>query len=233
MEHPSTQHLRFAIDDASSVSALLRVPTDAWAGYVFAHGAGAGMGHAFMAACADGLAERGIASLRYQFPYMEQGSKRPDAPKTAHAAVRAAVAETAQRLAGLPLFAGGKSFGGRMTSQAQAVQPLAGVHGLVFVGFPLHPAGKPSDERAKHLFDVDRPMLFLQGSRDELAALDVLQPLVHRLGERATLALFDDADHAFHVRARSGRTDAQTLGALLDATASWMRGELEHVPAMR
>ena len=180
MEHPSTQHLRFAIDDASSVSALLRVPTDAWAGYVFAHGAGAGLEHAFLAACACGLAERGIASLRYQFPYMEQGSKRPDAPKTAHAAVRAAVAETAQRLAGLPLFAGGKSFGGRMTSQAQAVQPL-----------------------------------------------------VHRLGERATLALFDDADHAFHVRARSGRTDAQTLGALLDATASWMRVELEHVPAMR
>jgi uncharacterized protein len=226
MEHPSIQRLRIVIDDTSSVSGLLRVPDDAWAAYVFAHGAGAGMGHAFMAACANGLAKRGIASLRYQFPYMERGSKRPDTPKTAHAAVRAAVAGAAQRLPGLPLFAGGKSFGGRMTSQAQAVQPLAGVHGLVFVGFPLHPAGKPSDERAKHLFEVDRPMLFLQGTRDELAALDLLQPLVQRLGERATLALFEDADHAFHVRARSGRTDALTLEAMLDSMANWMRGEL-------
>ena len=226
MEHPSTQALRLVIDETSSVSALLRAPADAWAGYAFAHGAGAGMGHAFMVACANGLADRGIANLRYQFPYMERGAKRPDAPKVAHAAVRAAVAEAALRLPGLPLFAGGKSFGGRMTSQAQALQPLPGVHGLVFVGFPLHPAGKPSDERADHLFDVDRPMLFLQGTRDELAALDLLQPLVQRLGERATLVLFEDADHAFHVRARSGRTDAQTLDALLDATAAWMRMKL-------
>ena len=146
MEHPSTQRLRIAIDAAPSVSALLRVPDDAWAGYVFAHGAGAGMAHGFMASFADGLAERGIATLRYQFPYMEQGSKRPDVPKVAHAAVRAAVAEAAQRLPGLPLFAGGKSFGGRMTSQAQALAPLPGVRGLVFVGFPLHPAGKPADD---------------------------------------------------------------------------------------
>ena len=224
MEHPSTQRLCIAIDDhALSVSALLRVPADAWAGYVFAHGAGAGMAHAFMADFANGLAERGIATLRYQFPYMEQGSKRPDAPKLAHATVRAAVAEAAMRLAGLPLFAGGKSFGGRMTSQAQALLPLPGVLGLVFVGFPLHPAGKPSDERARHLLDVNRPMLCLQGTRDELATQDLLQPLAQRLGERATLVLFEDADHAFHVRARSGRTDAQTLDAMLDAMADWAR----------
>jgi uncharacterized protein len=226
MEHPSTQALRIVIDGASSVSALLRVPAEPQAGYVFAHGAGAGMGHTFMVAFANGLAERGIASLRYQFPYMEQGSKRPDAPKLAHAAVRAAVAEAALRLAGLPLFAGGKSFGGRMTSQAQALLPLPAVLGLVFVGFPLHPAGKPSDERAKHLFEVDCPMLFLQGTRDELAALDLLQPLQLRLGDRAMLALFDDADHSFHVRARSGRTDAQTLDAMLDAMVAWVRGKV-------
>jgi uncharacterized protein len=223
MEHPSTQSLRIAIDGTSSVSALLRLPADAWAGYVFAHGAGVGMAHTFMAAVANGLADRGIASLRYQFPYMEQGSKRPDAPAVAHAAVRAAFAEAAMRLPGLPLFAGGKSFGGRMTSQAQAAAPLPGLQGLVFVGFPLHAAGKPSDERAKHLFDVDCPILFLQGTRDELAALELLQPLLLRLGEGATLALFDDADHSFHVRARSGHTDAQTLDAMLDATAGWMR----------
>lgn len=223
MEHPSTQGLRIAVDAAQSVSALLRVPAEPIAGYVFAHGAGAGMAHSFMAAFANGLAERGIATLRYQFPYMEQGSKRPDAPKLAHAAVRAAVAEAAQHLPALPLIAGGKSFGGRMTSQAQALAPLPGVVGLAFVGFPLHPAGKPSDERAKHLFDVECPMLFLQGTRDELAALELLQPLVQRLGARATLALFDDADHAFHVRARSGRTDVQTLEAMLDAMLVWVR----------
>lgn len=226
MEHPSTQALRIAIDDTLSVSGLLRAPAEPLAGYVFGHGAGAGMAHAFMAAFANGLAERGIATLRYQFPYMEQGGKRPDAPKVAHAAVRAAVAEAGLRLAGLPLLAGGKSFGGRMTSQAQALQPLPGVRGLVFVGFPLHPAGKPSDERARHLFEVDRPMLFLQGTRDELAALELLQPLLQRLGERATLQLFDDADHAFHVRARSGRTDAQTMEAMLDAMAAWARGKV-------
>jgi predicted alpha/beta-hydrolase family hydrolase len=225
MEHPSTQRLRIAIDGALPVSALLRVPAEPQAGYVFGHGAGAGMEHTFMTAFANGLAERGIATLRYQFPYMEQGSKRPDTPKVAHAAVRAAVAEAAQRLVGLPLFAGGKSFGGRMTSQAQALSRLPGVLGLVFVGFPLHPAGMPSDERAGHLFEVDRPLLFLQGTRDELAAIELLKPLLHRLGPRATLALFDDADHSFHVRARSGRTDLQTLNEMLDTTALWMRTE--------
>lgn len=223
MEHPSTQRLRIEIDGAQSVSALLRTPADAWAGYVFAHGAGAGMEHTFMAEFANGLAERGIATLRYQFPYMECGSKRPDGPKVAHAAVRAAVAEAVQRLPGLPLFAGGKSFGGRMTSQAQALLPLPGMQGLVFVGFPLHPAGKASDERGKHLFEVDCPMLFLQGTRDELATLELLQPLLQRLGERSTLVLLDDADHSFHVRARSGSNDAQTLEAMLSAMAGWMQ----------
>jgi predicted alpha/beta-hydrolase family hydrolase len=223
MEDPSTQRLRLAIDETTTVSALLLVPDDADAGYVFAHGAGAGMEHRFMADFANGLARRGIATLRYQFPFMEQGSKRPDPPQRAHAAVRAAVAEAACRLPRLPLFAGGKSFGGRMTSQAQAASPLPGVRGLVFVGFPLHPAGQPSDERARHLSDVEVPMLFLQGTRDELADVPLLQVLVRQLGERATLKVFDDADHAFHVRARSGHTDAQTMEAMLDAMAAWAR----------
>ncbi len=223
MERAIPQPLRIAIDGGTPVSALLNVPEAAWAAYVFAHGAGAGMAHPFMAAVAEGLAARGIATLRFQFPYMEQGSKRPDTPAVAQAAVRAAVAEAAQRLPGLPLFAGGKSFGGRMTSQAQARSPLPGVLGLVFVGFPLHPAGKPSDERAAHLSAVDMPMLFLQGTRDELATLPLLQPLLQRLGPRATLALFEDADHSFHVRARSGRSDAQTRDAMLDALAAWAR----------
>ena len=201
---------------------VLDAPAGARAGYVFAHGAGAGMAHPFMTHVAQGLAERGIATLRYQFPYMERGSKRPDAPATAHAAVRAAVAEAARRLPGLPLIAGGKSFGGRMTSQAQALEPLPGVIGLAFLGFPLHPAGKPADERAKHLFDVNVPMLFLQGTRDELADLSLLQPLVAKLGTRATLKLFDDADHSFHVPARSGRTDAQVMDEMLDAFVAWM-----------
>jgi predicted alpha/beta-hydrolase family hydrolase len=201
---------------------VLDAPAGARAGYVFAHGAGAGMAHPFMANVAQGLAERGIACLRYQFPYMERGSKRPDTPAVAHAAVRAAVAEAQRRLPGLPLVAGGKSFGGRMTSQAQALDPLPGVVGLAFLGFPLHPAGKPGDERAQHLFDVNVPMLFLQGTRDELADLSLLQPLVKKLGERATLKLFDDADHSFHVPARSGRKDAQVMAEMLDAFATWL-----------
>jgi uncharacterized protein len=232
-EDASVQRLRVAIDDSSSVSALLRVPADAWAGYVFAHGAGAGMEHSFMTSFATGLALRGIATLRFQFPYMEQGSKRPDPPLVAHAAVRSAVAQAVQLLPGLPLFAGGKSYGGRMTSQAQALSPLPGVRGLVFVGFPLHPAGQPADERATHLFEIDRPMLFLQGTRDELAALELLQPLLLRLRERATLALFDDADHSFHVRTRSGRTEAQTLDAMLDAMVSWARASSSAAAGVR
>jgi uncharacterized protein len=190
--------------------------------YVFAHGAGAGMAHAFMSAVAEGLAARGIATLRYNFPYMERGSKRPDPPKVAHAAVRAAVAEAALRWPDVPLFAGGKSFGGRMTSQAQAIEALPGVRGLVFVGFPLHPAGKPSDDRAAHLAEVKVPMLFLQGTRDELADFPLLQGVVQRLHDRATLERFDEADHSFHVPARTGRRDAEVLADLLDRMAAWM-----------
>jgi len=208
--------------DATSVSALLTSPTRPRAGYVFAHGAGAGMNHRFMEEVAQGLAERGIASLRYQFPYMEKGSKRPDAPRVAHAAVRAAVAEAGRHWPGLPMFAGGKSFGGRMSSQAQAATPLPGVRGLVFFGFPLHPAGKPGTERAEHLLQVACPMLFLQGTRDELAETMLLRGLIEQLGERATLELVDHADHSFHVPARSGRTDAQVRAGVLDAFVRWV-----------
>ena len=175
-----------------------------------------------MAAMADGLAERRIATLRYQFSYMERGSKRPDLPKLAHAAVRAAVAEAARLCPSLALIAGGKSFGGRMTSQAQAASPLPGVRGIAFLGFPLHPAGQPSDERARHLAEVMLPMLFLQGTRDELAAPTLVQALVERLGARATLELIDGADHSFHVFARSGRNDAQVRTELLDMLAAWV-----------
>jgi hypothetical protein len=209
-------------DGSAHVSGLLLAPKHARACYVLAHGAGAGMAHPFMAAVAAELAERGVATLRYQFPYMEAGGRRPDPPKIAQAAVRAAVAQAARALPDLPLFAGGKSFGGRMTSQAQAAAPLAGVRGLIFLGFPLHPAGRPSHERAEHLFAVDIPMLFLQGTRDALAALDELAPLGQRLGRRASLRLYEGADHSFHVPARSGRTDAQVRGEMLDALAAWI-----------
>ncbi|MDP3761908.1 MAG: alpha/beta hydrolase [Ramlibacter sp.] len=208
----------------ATTSGLLDVPAGAQACYVFAHGAGAGMHHAFMAAMADGLARRGIATLRFQFPYMEQGSRRPDVPSVAQAAVRAAVEEAARQLPTLPLFAGGKSYGGRMTSQAQAAQPLTGVTGIVFVGFPLHPAGKPSVERAEHLADVALPMLFLQGTRDELAELGLIRQTTARLGRRATLHVAEGADHAFHVLVRSGRNDAQVREELLDTMAQWMLG---------
>jgi predicted alpha/beta-hydrolase family hydrolase len=180
------------------------------------------MHHAFMAAVASGLARRGVATLRFQFPGMERASRRPDPPRVAHATVRAAVAEANRRLGGLPLFAGGKSFGGRMTSQAQADTPLTRVAGLVFLGFPLHPAGRPGEERAQHLARVECPMLFIQGSRDELADVALVHALVHRLGPRATLAMFDDADHAFHVRARSGSNDAEVLEHLLDTIVEWI-----------
>jgi len=208
--------------NAIQVSGLLQTPPRARACYVLAHGAGAGMKHPFLAAIAAELATRGIASLRYQFPYMERGAKRPDPPPLAQAAVRAAVAAAARSLPDLPLIAGGKSFGGRMTSQAQAKAPLPGVRGLAFLGFPLHPANRPSRDRAEHLFDVHLPMLFLQGTRDALAALDQIEPVCEKLGERATLMLFENADHSFHVPARSGRTDAQLRGEILDALASWI-----------
>jgi predicted alpha/beta-hydrolase family hydrolase len=217
------QPLTIAVEGAGSVSGLLTAPAQARTVYVFAHGAGAGMAHPFMEAVANELGARGIAVLRYQFPYMERGSKRPDTPKVAHATVRAAVAEAARLLPGVSLYAGGKSFGGRMTSQAQAASPMPGVAGLAFLGFPLHPAGKPSDERAKHLDDVRIPMLFLQGTRDELADVALLKPVVDRLGDRATLELFEDADHSFHVPARTGRKDAEVRSEMLDALVRWIR----------
>jgi predicted alpha/beta-hydrolase family hydrolase len=216
------ERLTIAVDDKTRVSGLLVAPRGAHACYVLAHGAGAGMAHPFMEAVANELAERSIATLRYQFPYMESGSKRPDPPKIAHAAVRAAVAEAARALPKLALIAGGKSFGGRMTSQAQAAAALPGVKGLAFLGFPLHPAGAPSDERAKHLFDVEVPMLFMQGTRDTLADLTLLKPLIKRLGKRATLQLTEDGDHSFHVPARTGRKDAQVRGEMLDAFVAWV-----------
>jgi predicted alpha/beta-hydrolase family hydrolase len=197
-------------------------PAAAKACLVLAHGAGAGMTHRSMAAVADGLAERDIATLRYQFPYMERGGRRVDAPPVAQAAVRAAVAEAASRAGDRPLFAGGRSFGGRMTSQAQAADPLAGVRGLVFFAFPLHPAGKPSDARAAHLASVRIPMLFLQGTHDTLAELDLLRPVVAGLGDRATLVLAEAADHSFHAPARSGRKDPEVMAQILDAAAAWM-----------
>jgi predicted alpha/beta-hydrolase family hydrolase len=223
MSSKHSESVTITVGDAQRVSGLLQVPADARICYVMAHGAGAGMTHPFMAAIADGVAERGIATLRYQFPYMEQGSKRPDAPKLAHATARAAVEEASRLVPDLALFAGGKSFGGRMTSQAQAAAALPGVRGLVFLGFPLHPTGRPSDERAQHLFDVQIPMLFLQGTRDALAELQLLEPLCKNLGARATLKLFQDADHSFHVPARTGRKDADVRGELLDAMAAWMQ----------
>ena len=210
------------VGQAHRVSGLWLAPEASRAVYVFAHGAGAGRRHAFMEAAAQGLAERGIASLRYQFPYMERGSRRPDAPPLAQATVRSAVAVAAQLAPSLPLFAGGKSFGGRMSSQAQAAAPISGVRGLAFLGFPLHPAGKPSDARAAHLSDVRVPMLFLQGTRDELADLSLLRPLVARLGGQATLQPVADADHSFHVPAKSGRKDPQVLAEVLDAFAAWI-----------
>src|SRR5437667_2937602 len=192
MTSASPERVEIVVDATQQVSGLLQVPGDARACCVLAHGAGAGMAHPFMAAVANGLAERGIATLRYQFPYMERGSKRPDPPKLAHATVRAAVLEASRLVPELALFAGGKSFGGRMTSQAQAASPLPGVRGLVFLGFPLHPPGWPSQDRAKHLFDVQIPMLFLQGTRDDFASLELLQPLIDQLGARATLKLFQE-----------------------------------------
>jgi len=222
MEAAAAQSFAFSVDAEHTVSALLNVPPNARAGCVLAHGAGAGMAHPFMAAVAAGLAERGVATLRYQFPYMERGSKRPDGPALALATVRAAVAEASQRLPQLALFAGGKSFGGRMTSQAQAASPLPGVRGIVFLGFPLHPAKQPSSARAQHLSDVHLPMLFLQGTRDELADDALVRTLVGELGARATLESISQADHSFHVPARSGRKDADVLSDMLDATVRWI-----------
>ena len=222
MKTVEAESLRIGIGPNEAVSGLLMRPPQSSACYVFAHGAGAGMTHASMETVAAGLGQRGIATLRYQFPYMERGSKRPDAPPVAHAAVIAAVAEAGRRFPALPLIAGGRSFGGRMTSQAQALSPLPGVRGLTFLGFPLHPAGKPSSDRAKHLADVKVPMLFLQGTRDALAELSLLESVVKNLGSRAALHLLEGADHSFHVLKSSGRNDREVMDEALDAFVAWV-----------
>ncbi len=232
MSSVHAEPVTIAGEDGLRVSGLLQTPPDVRACYVLAHGAGAGMHHPFMAAVAAELAPRGIATLRYQFPAMERGARRPDPPQVAQTTVRAAATAARRLLPDIPLVAGGKSFGGRMTSQAQASAPLQGIRGLAFLGFPLHPAGRPSQDRAKHLFAVKIPMLFLQGTRDALATLDQLQPLCDALGARATLKLFQDADHSFHLPARTGRTDAQVRGEMLDALAAWIDGLVTNpVPA--
>jgi hypothetical protein len=226
MTVPAPHELTIETGKAGPVSALLLCPNKPHACFVFAHGAGAGMTHSFLEAFANGLCARDIASLRYQFPYMEKGGRRPDPPAIAQAAVRAAVAEAARRCPGLALIAGGKSFGGRMTSQAQAAAPLPDVRGLAFVGFPLHPAGKPSTDRAGHLASIKVPMLFLQGSRDTLAEAALIEGVVKRLGRLARLHLVDGADHSFHVLARSGRNDREVMDEILDAFAGWVVGKL-------
>jgi len=217
--------LTFEVQGGGRVSARLELPAGARACYVLAHGAGAGMEHPFMSAAARELGALGIATLRYQFPYMERRSRRPDPPALCHATVRAAVEQAARLAPALPLFAGGRSFGGRMTSQAQALDPLPGVRGLAFLGFPLHPAGKPGDSRARHLADVRIPMLFVQGTRDALAERRLLEALMVRLGARASLSLIEDADHSFHVPARTGK-DSQVRSELLRAVARWMESLL-------
>jgi hypothetical protein len=222
--------VEITVDDTHCVSGLLQLPSDPKACLVLAHGAGAGMRHPFLETLATELSARDVATLRYQFPYMERGSRRPDSPRLCHATVRAAVAEAARLVPDIALFAGGKSFGGRMTSQAQAASPLSGVWGIAFVGFPLHPPDKSSnestskraDERFRHLLDVKIPMLFLQGTRDTLADLELLRPRVAGLGERAALKVFEGADHSFHVPARSGRKDAEVMAELAAALAEWI-----------
>jgi len=215
------QPLRISVDSGLSVSALLTHPLDSGICVVLAHGAGAGMDHPFMGALALGLAEQGVATLRYQFPYMERGSRRVDSPAVAHSAVRAAVAEATQRMPGALIIAGGKSFGARMTSQAQAASPLPGVSGLVFFGFPLHPAGAPARTRAEHLAEVRVPMLFLQDTRDELAEASLIQAVAGDLEQFASLRFFPDADHSFHVRKSSGSNDVEVMQSLIGSACSW------------
>jgi predicted alpha/beta-hydrolase family hydrolase len=210
-------------DRIGSVSGLLLRPPEAWATYVLAHGAGAGMRHRFMEGIAHALAERGIATLRFQFPYFESGSRRPDPPGVLEATVRAAVAKAGESTPGLPLVAGGKSLGGRMTSNAMARRPLDGVRGLVFLGFPLHPPKQLGVSRAEHLDQVQSPMLFLQGTRDTLADLGLITSVRERLGPRATLHVVEGADHSFAVLKRSGRSDAEVMEELAGTVAEWCR----------
>ena len=221
MSHSTTEHRFLASESSGEVSALLMRPERARWLLVFGHGAGAGINHDFMQKMSEYLAGVGIASFRYNFPYMEQGKKAPNPPPMLMATVRSAVATAAELAADLPLIAGGKSLGGRMTSNAAAKEPLAGVRGIVFFGFPLHAPGKPSAERAEHLFDVTVPMLFLQGTRDKLADLTHLTPVCEKLASPATLEIFDDADHSFHVPKRSGKTDDQVQRELAQTVADW------------
>ena len=216
------EHCTLEVTHDTHVSARWLAPPGARLCYVLAHGAGAGMEHPFMRAAATELAAHGIATLRFQFPYLERGARRPDPPPVCHATVRAACSEARRRAPAAALFAGGRSFGGRMTSQAQALEPLAGVRGLAFLGFPLHPAGKPAVTRAEHLARVALPLLFVQGTRDALAEVALVDGVLARLGSRATVHWVPQADHAFHVPARSGRTDAEVRAALLAALATWM-----------
>lgn len=227
MSHPGVREIQFIINPkAGVVTGLLQKPDNSRALLVLAHGAGAGMWHKFMNDTAAGLAERGVATFRYNFPYMEKRIKRPDSEAMMLDTVRAAVA-TGQKLAdGLPLFAGGKSMGGRMTSLAASHEPLANVRGLVYFGFPLHAMGKPGDERGAHLANIDIPMLFLQGSRDGLADLKLLKPLCKKLGKQAELHVIEGGDHSFHMLKSARRTDEQALGAVMDKAAQWMLGRL-------
>ncbi|WP_314957999.1 alpha/beta family hydrolase [Bradyrhizobium cosmicum] len=217
-----TQELKLDIERIGAVSAVLTRPDDARACYVLAHGAGADMRHSFMQKVAEGLAGRGVATLRFNFPYMENKQGRPDQPAVAHAAIRAAVTEAARLCPSVTLVAGGKSFGGRMTSQAQSKAPLPDVKGLAFLGFPLHADKKPSTERAEHLTKVDIPMLFLQGTRDGLADLSHLKPVIAALGAKATLHEVDGGDHSFAVLKKSGRTSEEALTEVLDTLAAWI-----------
>ena len=228
------QEHAFTVDvpDVSLVSAKLVVPASPRACYVFAHGAGAGMNHAFMNTTSNELAELDIATLRFQFPYMERGSKRTDSPPVCQATVRAAVAKAAERMPGVALFAGGRSFGGRMTSQAQSESALPKVRGLVFLGFPLHPAGRPETLRAAHLVKVTIPMLFVQGTRDELAHMALLEPLIEQLAPRAQLYRLEAADHSFHVPAKTGRKDAEVRADALRSVRRWIDEVLEMTSAV-
>ena len=226
MKSVATKPVTIEVAETTRVSGLWQLPSAAWSCLVFSPGAGSGMQHPFMAEMAAELNLRGVATLRYQFPYMERGSKRVDAPALCHATVRAAVREAASLAPALPSFAGGKSFGGRMTSQAEAIKPLQNVRGLAFLGFPLHPPKMPSVERADHLFAIRIPMLFLQGTHDEFAELSLLRPLVERLGPRATISLFDAANHAFHAPKRTGISDAEIRTELAQAIAAWMKAVL-------
>jgi predicted alpha/beta-hydrolase family hydrolase len=219
--------MRIDVPTIGPVSAALDLPRKPRGLYVLAHGAGAGMRHPFLETVASLLAERSIGTFRYQFPYMEEGKRRPDPPHIAEATVRAAVAAAVGAARGLPVMAGGKSFGGRMTSQAQAREPLRGVSGLVFLGFPLHAPGRPSDKRAAHLTDVSIPMLFLQGTRDTLADLDLITGVTHRLGSSATLHVVQGGDHSFKVRKKDGRTQEEVMAEIGEAIRQWMEGMVE------